>query len=49
MLKIGENDIQITKEVIFRMTHMVNTVTDPVSTESLGKTPMHEHFFFRYP
>jgi len=31
------------------MAAMVNTVTGPVSSDDLGKTLMHEHFFFGYP
>jgi phosphotriesterase-related protein len=31
------------------MATMVNTVTGPVSSDELGKTLMHEHFFFGYP
>lgn len=31
------------------MGKMVNTVLGPVDVESLGKTLMHEHFFFGYP
>ncbi len=31
------------------MAATVNTVTGPVSSEDLGKTLMHEHFFFGYP
>ncbi len=27
----------------------VNTVTGPISTNELGLTLMHEHFFFGYP
>ncbi|WP_102028461.1 phosphotriesterase family protein [Salirhabdus sp. Marseille-P4669] len=31
------------------MSKMVNTVTGPISADALGKTLMHEHFFFGYP
>ncbi len=31
------------------MATTVNTVTGPVSSDELGKTLMHEHFFFGYP
>lgn len=31
------------------MSKMVNTVTGPVSSESLGKTYIHEHLLFGYP
>lgn len=31
------------------MSQMVNTVLGPVSLDKLGKTLMHEHFFFGYP
>ncbi len=31
------------------MAATVNTVTGPVSSDDLGKTLMHEHFFFGYP
>lgn len=31
------------------MATMVNTVTGPVSSDDLGLTLMHEHFFFGYP
>ncbi len=31
------------------MATTVNTVTGPVSSDDLGKTLMHEHFFFGYP
>ncbi len=31
------------------MAKMVNTVTGPVSSDSLGKTYIHEHILFGYP
>lgn len=31
------------------MSNLVNTVTGPVSAESLGKTLIHEHFIFGFP
>ena len=31
------------------MATTVNTVTGPISSDELGKTLMHEHFFFGYP
>ena len=31
------------------MSTQINTVTGPISSEDLGKTLVHEHFFFGYP
>ena len=31
------------------MSTQINTVTGPISSDDLGKTLMHEHFFFGYP